>query len=337
MEGAYLGRPTPPPKEHLHAVVPRPAHPHPPRVHRRLVATTQPATASSAAPPTRASTPTSGSSCSTCPTPSTPASTTPVAGSTAPAPSSTPTRSSPPGTAPTPSGTEGDAPAEPAVRRHRRVVLRRGGARLLDPSGQLDLRPGPQRRPLRRRGRRRSTPARRGTRRSRPSPTPSTSTRLPAARRRASLELSEPDRACASTARCPRSTTSTPTTPRRPSRRGSSSRWATASRTAARRPRFGGDTRRKADRRLTSFKGAYGYKDISVEFSHAGRDTTGGTCFGDSGGPTFDISTPALTEQNLIVAVTSFGLNSNCNASGSYRLDQPDDIAFLADPAGARS
>jgi hypothetical protein len=98
---------------------------------------------------------------------------------------------------------------------------------------------------------------------------------------------------------------------------------------------FGGDTRRKADRRLVSFKGAYGYKDISVQFSHAGRGTTGGTCFGDSGGPTFDISTPALTEQNLIVAVTSFGLNDNCNASGSYRLDQPDDLDFLADPAGA--
>jgi hypothetical protein len=98
---------------------------------------------------------------------------------------------------------------------------------------------------------------------------------------------------------------------------------------------FGGDTRRKADRRLVSFKGAYGYKNISVMFSHAGRGTTGGTCFGDSGGPTFDISTPELEEQNVIVAVTSFGLNYNCNASGSYRLDQPDDIAFLEDPAGA--
>ena len=98
---------------------------------------------------------------------------------------------------------------------------------------------------------------------------------------------------------------------------------------------FGGDTRRKADRRLTSFKGAHGYKNIAVVFSHSGRGTTGGTCFGDSGGPTFDISTPALDEQNVIVAVTSFGLNYNCNASGSYRIDQPDDVAFLADPAGA--
>jgi hypothetical protein len=98
---------------------------------------------------------------------------------------------------------------------------------------------------------------------------------------------------------------------------------------------LGGDTRRKADQRLVSFKGAHGLRDIAVVFSHAGRGTTGGTCFGDSGGPTFDISSPAIAEQNLIVAVTSFGMTATCTAGGSYRLDQPDDLAFLADPAGA--
>lgn len=102
-------------------------------------------------------------------------------------------------------------------------------------------------------------------------------------------------------------------------------------------PKFalGGDTRRKSDRRLVSFKGAYGYRDIAVMFSHSGSGTTGGTCFGDSGGPTFDITTPQVAEDNVIVAVTSFGLNLNCNASGSYRIDRPDDLAFLEDPAGA--
>lgn len=97
-------------------------------------------------------------------------------------------------------------------------------------------------------------------------------------------------------------------------------------------PKFGevGDTRRKADQRLVSIKGAYGYSGISVTFAHAGGATTGGTCFGDSGGPTFDISTPVIAEQNIIVAVTSFGLNSNCNAGGSYRIDQPDDLEFLS-------
>ncbi|HEX6150168.1 S1 family peptidase [Nocardioides sp.] len=102
-------------------------------------------------------------------------------------------------------------------------------------------------------------------------------------------------------------------------------------------PKFGlgGDTRRKATRKLVSFKGAYGLKNIAVMFSHRGAGTDGGTCFGDSGGPTFDKSTPAIEAQNIIVAVTSFGLNFNCNASGSYRVDQPDDLEFLADPAGA--
>ena len=90
---------------------------------------------------------------------------------------------------------------------------------------------------------------------------------------------------------------------------------------------FGGDTRRKVDRRLVSFKGAHGLKNISVVFSHS----KGGTCFGDSGGPTFDITTPQIADQNIIVAVTSFGMNYNCNASGSYRIDQPDDLAFIRD------
>jgi secreted trypsin-like serine protease len=53
---------------------------------------------------------------------------------------------------------------------------------------------------------------------------------------------------------------------------------------------------------------------------------TGGTCFGDSGGPTFD-----NTNSNLVVAVTSFGESPNCGGIGGvYRLDQPDDLAFLA-------
>ena len=54
---------------------------------------------------------------------------------------------------------------------------------------------------------------------------------------------------------------------------------------------------------------------------------TGGTCFGDSGGPTFDD-----TNSLLLVAVTSFGYSPNCTGvGGAYRLDQPDDLEFLAD------
>jgi hypothetical protein len=52
---------------------------------------------------------------------------------------------------------------------------------------------------------------------------------------------------------------------------------------------------------------------------------TGGTCFGDSGGPQF------LTGTNVIASVTSFGLNGNCaGVGGGYRVDQADDLDWLS-------
>jgi hypothetical protein len=51
---------------------------------------------------------------------------------------------------------------------------------------------------------------------------------------------------------------------------------------------------------------------------------TGGTCSGDSGGPTF------IEDTNIVVAVTSFGVNSTCaGTSGVYRIDTRDDLDFL--------
>jgi hypothetical protein len=51
---------------------------------------------------------------------------------------------------------------------------------------------------------------------------------------------------------------------------------------------------------------------------------SGGTCFGDSGGPTFH------GDSNVIAAVTSFGLNANCaGIGGAYRVDTEDDQAFI--------
>jgi len=56
---------------------------------------------------------------------------------------------------------------------------------------------------------------------------------------------------------------------------------------------------------------------------------SGGTCFGDSGGPNFIGSGP--TETNVIAGVTSFGLNGNCAGTGGvYRIDQADDLEWLA-------
>ncbi|HLO36367.1 MAG TPA: trypsin-like serine protease [Candidatus Deferrimicrobium sp.] len=85
---------------------------------------------------------------------------------------------------------------------------------------------------------------------------------------------------------------------------------------------FGGDTRMQSHPKLDSLSSrpANAYMVIS------NNTATGGTCFGDSGGPTFD-----NTSSNLIVAVTSWGQSPNCGGKGGvYRLDQPDDLAFLA-------
>ena len=53
--------------------------------------------------------------------------------------------------------------------------------------------------------------------------------------------------------------------------------------------------------------------------------STGGTCFGDSGGPNFVDGT------NVIAGVTSFGLNGICAGTGGvYRVDRQDDLDWLA-------
>jgi V8-like Glu-specific endopeptidase len=52
--------------------------------------------------------------------------------------------------------------------------------------------------------------------------------------------------------------------------------------------------------------------------------STGGTCFGDSGGPDY------LGSSNVVAGVTSFGINGNCAGTGGvFRLDRQDVIAFV--------
>lgn len=52
--------------------------------------------------------------------------------------------------------------------------------------------------------------------------------------------------------------------------------------------------------------------------------STGGTCFGDSGGPNF------LGSSNVIAGVTSFGINGTCGGTGGvFRVDRPDVLAFV--------
>jgi hypothetical protein len=86
----------------------------------------------------------------------------------------------------------------------------------------------------------------------------------------------------------------------------------------------GGDTRRRAELQLVNLNGVLGLgKGTSAKFSS--NANTGGTCFGDSGGPIFASGTSTL------VAVISFGISSTCaGTSGAYRVDQRDDLDFLA-------
>jgi secreted trypsin-like serine protease len=63
--------------------------------------------------------------------------------------------------------------------------------------------------------------------------------------------------------------------------------------------------------------------DFSLLLSN--NHSTGGTCFGDSGGPNF------LGDSNVVAGVTSFGINGNCAGTGGvYRVDRQDDLDFLA-------
>ena len=70
---------------------------------------------------------------------------------------------------------------------------------------------------------------------------------------------------------------------------------------------------------------------INTGFTGAGslllsnNAATGGTCFGDSGGPNY------LGSTSVIAGVTSFGINGTCGGTGGvFRLDKADVLAFVS-------
>lgn len=66
--------------------------------------------------------------------------------------------------------------------------------------------------------------------------------------------------------------------------------------------------------------------DFSLLLSN--NHSTGGTCFGDSGGPNFFGS--GATETKIVAGVTSFGLNGNCAGTGGvFRMDRQNVLDFV--------
>jgi hypothetical protein len=62
--------------------------------------------------------------------------------------------------------------------------------------------------------------------------------------------------------------------------------------------------------------------DFSLLLSN--NAATGGTCFGDSGGPNF------LGNTSLVAGVTSFGINGNCAGTGGvFRMDRQNVLDFV--------
>jgi len=62
--------------------------------------------------------------------------------------------------------------------------------------------------------------------------------------------------------------------------------------------------------------------DFSLLLSN--NHSTGGTCFGDSGGPNF------LGDSNIVAGVTSFRINGNCAGTGGvFRMDREDVLDFV--------
>jgi len=84
--------------------------------------------------------------------------------------------------------------------------------------------------------------------------------------------------------------------------------------------------RYKADLFITDTHGVAGIGSIPGTRSMilSGDAKHGGTCFGDSGGPSF------IQGSTVLVAVTSFGLNGNCaGIGGVYRIDGADELDWI--------
>lgn len=84
-------------------------------------------------------------------------------------------------------------------------------------------------------------------------------------------------------------------------------------------------TRYQADLMIVNTKGVAGIGSLPDTNSMllSGDAKHGGTCFGDSGGP-------SLVDGNVLIGVTSFGLNGNCaGVGGVFRIDRDLELAWI--------
>jgi secreted trypsin-like serine protease len=74
---------------------------------------------------------------------------------------------------------------------------------------------------------------------------------------------------------------------------------------------------------LVELKSAFNGADMSAKFTNNPGKTSGGSCYGDSGGPVFYGNT------NMITAVVSWGITPCIGVDYNFRLDTPVAQEFL--------
>ncbi len=82
--------------------------------------------------------------------------------------------------------------------------------------------------------------------------------------------------------------------------------------------------RRVSNTRLVELKSTFDGADMSAKFTNNPGNVSGGSCYGDSGGPVFYQST------NMITAIVSWGITPCIGVDYNFRIDTPVAQDFLA-------